>query len=195
MHLAEPLEITQIVADILETLQIPYFIGGSLASSLYGFPRATQDVDIIADIKTQQVQSFLEALQNKFYASHEMITEAIQNCSSFNIIHLATMFKVDVFVMKNDQGSQEEMVRKEKYQISEHPAKTLYIASAEDIILHKLRWLKLGGGVSERQWNDAIGVLQVQKTNLSYDYLRRRAVEMGVAELLKNAFSETEIGG
>ena len=158
MSLAEPIQVTQRVVQEFERLDIRYFVGGSLASSLHGIPRATQDVDIVAEIKTGHIPKLVDALEKEFYIDADMIKDAIQTRMSFNIIHLATMFKVDIFVLKNDMASQEEMERRKHYQISDAPDQMLFLASAEDIILHKLYWFQLGGGVSERQWNDVLGV-------------------------------------
>lgn len=192
--LAEPLRITKHVTDVLEQLDIPYLIGGSLASSLHGIPRATQDVDVVADLKYHHIPLLVSALENEFYIDADMIGEAIKLHSSFNVIHLETMFKVDIFVLREDISSQEEMARREQYQVSDNPPQTLFLSSAEDIILHKLYWFQLGGGVSERQWNDVLGVLQVQHETLDFEYLKRGAKQRGVSQLLEQALDDAELG-
>ncbi len=163
MKPAEPVIITQQVAKVFDRLQISYFVGGSLASSLHGIPRATQDVDIIADIGFNHVTPLVNALEAKFYIDGEMVKEAVQTRRCFNIIHIETMFKVDIFVPEDDFASHREMERRKRYPVSDEPGNELWLASAEDIILRKLFWFQLGGGVSERQWNDALGVLQVNR--------------------------------
>lgn len=193
MIFREPFQITQLIIEVFERLQIPYLVGGSLASSLHGIPRATHDVDLIADIKLEHIQPIVKAFEKDFYIGEDMIREAITHRSSFNIIHLATMFKVDIFVLPDDPGSQEEMVRREKYQVSEEPPQELYLASAEDIILYKLHWFQLGGEISERQWNDVIGVLQVKDKNLDFFYLQRRAADLGVSQLLEGAIEDAKL--
>ena len=190
MILAEPIQVTQLIAKVFDRLQIPYFVGGSLASSLHGIPRATQDVDMVAGLKSQHVMPLVKALEAAFYIDADMIQEAIQHGSSFNVIHLDTMFKIDIFVLQDDPASREEMARRELYEISEESKEGLFLATAEDIILHKLYWFQLGGGSSERQWNDVLGVLQVQKEKLDYSYLQRSAHHMGVANLLKQAIKD-----
>jgi len=94
----EPIEVTIKVTSIFEQLGVTYLIGGSLASTLYGMVRTTQDSDVIAEIRSEQIQPFIAALQNEFFIDEEMITDAVQHNSSFNIIHRDTMFKVDVFI-------------------------------------------------------------------------------------------------
>jgi len=190
MILAEPIQVTQLIAKVFDRLQIPYLVGGSLASSLHGIPRATQDVDMVADLNPKHVTPLVKALEAAFYIDENMIHEAIQHGSSFNVIHLDTMFKIDIFVLQDDPASREEMTRRELYRLSEETEQGLFLATAEDIILRKLYWFKLGGGSSERQWNDVLGVLQVQKEKLDYSYLQRGSRKMGVATLLKQAIED-----
>lgn len=194
MILAEPVQITRQIAQEFDRLEIKYFVGGSLASSLHGIPRATHDVDMIADIKEEHIPFLVKALESDFYIDTDMIREAIQHRSLFNVIHLNTMFKVDVFILKSDKVSQKEMVRREQYQITDDPLHTLYLASAEDVILHKLYWFQLGDRVSERQWHDVLGVIQVQYETLDYHYLEQTAQNLRVGELLHQALKEADMG-
>lgn len=190
MLLTEPVQITQRIVQEFEDLKIQYYVGGSLASSLHGIPRATQDVDIIADIAFQHIPMLVNALKAEFYIDGDMIKEAIQRRKSFNLIHYETMFKVDIFIPKLDMVAQEEMERRQQYKISDSPQYLLYLASAEDIILNKLQWFQMGGGVSERQWNDVLGVIQVQHKRLDRSYLERAAQQRGVTDLLQKIFNK-----
>ncbi len=193
MVLAEPVQITQQISQVFERLHIRYFIGGSLASSLHGIPRATHDVDIVADVRYEHISLLVNALEAEFYIDAEMIREAIQRRAPFNLIHLSTLFKVDIFILKNDVPSQEEMARRECYQVSDTPPQSLFLATAEDVILHKLYWYQLGGNISERQWSDVLGILQVQSGNLDNAYLMQGAQQRGVVELLEQALQEAQI--
>lgn len=193
MVLAEPVQITSQIAQELDRLGISYFVGGSLASSLHGVPRATQDVDIVVDIEIRHIEELVKAFEAEFYIDADMIRDAIQHRSSFNIIHLGTMFKADIFVLNPDEASQEEMKRRKQYQVSDSPRQVLFLASAEDVILHKLYWFQLGGGVSERQWNDVLGVMRVQFETLDHYYLENAAQKRGIFELLQKAIKEIEI--
>ena len=134
----EILEITLYVTETLDRLGVPYWVGGSLASSLHGTPRATQDVALVADLRLQHVPALVAALEETFFVDHEMICDAIARRSSFNVIHLETMFKIDVFMLKDDPASRQEMERRQVYRILDNPQRDLVIASAEDSILQKL---------------------------------------------------------
>lgn len=145
MTLASPIRITHLVTEIFDYLNIPYMLGGSLASSVHGIPRATQDIDIVADIKPFHVAPLVKAFEVAFYIDAEMVQEAIKCRSSFNIIHLETMFKVDIFILKDDLTSIDEMSRRKPCQISEESQQAFFVSSAEDIIIQKLHWFQLGG--------------------------------------------------
>ena len=190
--IAEPIAITLRVIQELDRLNVPYFIGGSLASALYGEPRATIDADIIADLKNEHVAPLVRALSNEFYIAQDAALDAIRAQRSFNVIHLATSFKVDVFVRKRRAFDDAQFARRTRQIISADPDRSAYIATAEDTILAKLEWYKIGGAVSDRQWRDILGVLKTQSDALDQDYLRRMANQLGVTDLLERALREAK---
>ena len=189
---SEAVAVTERVALALETLQIPYLIGGSMASTAYGRIRATMDVDIVADLACGQIEPLVAILGDEFYADAEMMRQAIYHRSSFNLIHLTTMFKVDIFVSKNRPFDRQQFARRLAWPL-EPSQQTVYIASAEDVILAKLEWYRLGGEVSERQLRDIQGVLDVQGARLDRDYMQHWATTLHIADLLADALNEYEI--
>lgn len=190
--LTDPILVILLVTDSMEKFGIPYLIGGSLASSIHGIARATRDVDIIADMTERDIEAFSGELKDRFYIDSEMIREAIKYHSSFNLIHLESMFKVDVYILKQDAFSTEEFKRRRKLVISPFPEKTAYVATPEDTILSKLEWFRMGGGVSDRQWNDVLGILKVQRGRLDIGYLQDWACELNLADLLKRSLEEAD---
>lgn len=187
----EPIEVTLKVTGVLETLNVPYLIAGSLASTLYGMVRSTQDSDIITEMRLEHIQPFVAALQHEFFIDEEMIAEAIQRHSSFNIIHRDTMFKVDVFMPRQRPFHRSQLMRAQRQTFNLEAEVSAYFASAEDTILSKLEWYRLGGEVSDRQWRDLLGVLKTREGELDLDYLRKWATELKVADLLERALKET----
>jgi hypothetical protein len=180
------------VADALEALGVPYFITGSLASSMHGVARASLDVDVVAGLRPEHADRFAAALGSAFYVDRDRIRFAIRLKQSFNLIHLATMFKVDVFVTKGRPFDQAAMTRVRAEALDESStARVFPVASAEDVILSKLEWFRAGGQTSERQWSDVIGVLKAEGPRLQLDYLRASAESLGVAHLLERAIGET----
>lgn len=190
MELAETLLVTLTVASAFEALGVRYFLGGSLASSLHGIPRATMDADLVADLGPEHVQPLVALLEESFYIAEERVRDAVRRRASFNAIHLKTLLKVDVFVLGEDPYSRLEMERRRLFPLPGLPARELPVASAEDIVLQKLRWFVLAGGSSQRQWADLLGVLKVQRGAVDLAYLDRWAGELGVRDLLDKALGE-----
>ena len=186
----EPVEVTLKVTGFFEKLNIPYLIGGSLASTLYGMVRTTQDSDIVAEMQPEHLQPFVSALRDEFYVDEEMISDAIQRNSSFNIIHRESMFKVDVFIPLPRPFLQSQLARAQKQTFQFENQVSAKFASPEDTILSKLEWYRMGGEVSERQWRDILGVLKTRAGELDLAYLRKWAGELEVQDLFERALKE-----
>ena len=189
-RLAEPIVVTLDAVSAFRSLGIRYAVGGSLASSLHGKPRSTDDVVLVAEIALAHVDALVAAWRPVYYVDGEMIRDAIRRRASFNIIHLETMLKLDVFVAGRDALAREELDRARAHRVSDDPPCELVLVSAEDIVLQKLRWYRLGGGVSDRQWRDVLGVLAVRGDDLDADYLRRWSRDLEVEDLLDRALAE-----
>jgi hypothetical protein len=188
----EILDITLLVASACERLGIPYFVGGSLASSLHGIPRATQDVDVVAAIELRHVDAFIAALRDRFYLDREAVRTAVEGQGSFNVVHLVSYFKADVFVAKDDEAHRLQMARRQRFVLPGLDGKEIVVASAEDVVAHKLYWYALGDEVSERQWSDALNVLRVAGSTLDIDYLRHVTALLGVSPLLDRALGAAD---
>jgi hypothetical protein len=174
------------VARAFESLGLRYLIGGSLASSLHGVPRSSHDADIVAEVPGVRADEIASRLKDEFYVDADAIRDAAQRGVSFNVIHNATAFKVDVFVLTRDPFARMEMERRELYTLDDEGT-AAYFASAEDTVLQKLRWYRMTGQSSERQWNDVLGILKVQQGRLNESYLSQWADAIGVADLLERA--------
>ncbi len=175
-------------------LGIAYYVGGSLASSTFGRPRTTVDIDLIADFQSEQAAPFVQALSGDYYVDENMIQEAIDAKSAFNLIHQETMLKVDVFLLKGRAYDRTALRRGRSRALQEGETdEEFMVASPEDVVLSKLEWFMKGGEVSERQWSDVIGVLQVQRERLSREYLLQWAEALGLTRLLQKALGEAEI--
>ena len=186
----EPIEVTLVVTGVLERLGVPYLIGGSLASTLYGMVRTTQDSDIIAEMQLEHIQPFVSALEADFYIDQEMIAESIQRNSSFNIIHRDTMFKVDVFIPHPRPFLKSQLARARRQTFTFGKNVGAKFASPEDTILSKLEWYRMGGEASDRQWRDTLGVLKTKAGDIDLEYLHQWARELKVSDLLERALTQ-----
>lgn len=164
-----------------DDLSVAWLIGGSVASSTFGEPRATADVDVVADLRTAHIDPLFAALVATYYLDRDVMRDAANRRGTFNAIHLESMTKVDVYCAKDDPVSRVELTRRIYREVL---GARLPFASPEDTIVQKLRWFVDGGGVSDRQWRDALGVLRVWDGKLDESYLDRTAFALGVGDLL-----------
>lgn len=205
MQSAGPVEVLLLVTQELEALHIPYFVGGSLAAIVHGEYRATRDVDIVADVHGKHVGRFVQALTGVFYVQAEDIREAIQSAArnrndarsraTFNLIHFDTGFKVDIFVYSGRPFESTQLARRQAEIVATDPDRSVYIATAEDTVLAKLEWYRLGGEVSDQQWRDISAVLKVQGAALDREYLSQWAHVLGIADLLRRALVDAGLAG
>lgn len=176
------------VAGALRSVGAEFLVGGSLASSLRGLPRSTRDVDLAADLRSDQAEPFARSLGADFYLDLERIRHGIERGSSFNVIDLRNGFKADVYLLGQDEFSRAQLARATAVEVA--PGEELPFASAEDVVLQKLRWYRLGGESSERQWLDVLGVLKVQSGTIDRSYLEAVARSLGIADLLGRALDD-----
>ena len=159
---------------------------------MHGMYRATADIDILADVKADHVRPLLTALQNSFYVDEHAMRDAVVQRRSFNAIHFDSVFKVDIFIPKTDDFARAQLERRQLRKISPDREDTVFVATAEDTILAKLRWYHAGDEVSVNQWNDVIGILGTARESLDMQYLQDWAEKLGVTALLQKALAEVE---
>jgi hypothetical protein len=179
------------IGAVLDKLGIPYAVGGSVASSYHGIPRATNDVDLVAEIRPAQAGALAAGLSPDFYADEDLIRDALLSGRAFNIIHFKTTYKFDFFPVSRDPHDVQQMARRVVVHSDLLGEDVSFpVASAEDTILAKLAWFKKGGYESARQWNDVLGVVRIQEGRLDLPYLREWAPRLGVEEWLERALRE-----
>ncbi len=182
------LVVLQKVAQALLDCGINWYVGGSMASTAHGVLRTTQDVDFVVALRLEHIDLLVSALESEFYIDALAIRRAIFGQSSFNLIYLGTMYKADIFMLKDTPFAQEQMRRRQQIALPGEEGETIaWVCTAEDIVLQKLLWYQKGGGVSEQQWRDVQGVLQVQAQALDQAYMQHWARELGLTELLTRA--------
>jgi hypothetical protein len=182
-----PGEVTLLVTEVLERLNIPYYLGGSLASIVYGMVRTTNDADLIADFRPEHVAPFVEPLVLDFYVEADSIYLAIQQRGSFNLVHQETMFKIAIYLPQGRPFDRSSFQRRTPQALAVNPDRQAYVASSEDTLLAKLECYRLGNQISERQWRDVLGIIKVRSNQLDLLYLRQWAAALNVADLLEGA--------
>jgi hypothetical protein len=193
--MADPSELIRALRPVLaelDRLGVRYCVGGSLASSVHGAARSTLDVDLAAELDEAAALSLTAALHDDYYVSEVAAREAVRRRSCFNLLHFATSFKIDIFVSRDREFDRRVQERASAELLGGAEGFPARIAAAEDIILIKLEWYRLGDESSERQWNDVTLVAKLQGDRLDRTYLRHWAGELGVADLLDRLLAEVE---
>ena len=184
-----PLEHVVQIGALLDTLRVPWVLGGSLASSLVGEPRSTLDIDLAVVLSASEGLVLADAVRADYYVDDAMVVEAVSRGSSFNLVHYRTGMKIDVFSLTDDPLDQRQIQRRIEVDIG---VGRVWIGAPDDQILRKLRWYRLGGEVSERQWRDVVSILRVQGDRLDKGDLVSAAVELGLGDLAARACAEVD---
>lgn len=181
---------------VLDRMEIPYEVGGSVASSAHGIPRTTLDVDIVVDLRPEHIDTFADELQPEFYADAAQIREAFARGRAANLIHIGSVWKFDLFPLRKDEYSKQEFARRAFREVRPDGGEAIecVVASVEDTILRKLERYRAGGEVSERQWNDIRGVCRAAGGHMDVPYLRRWAADLKVEHLLEKLLGQNPTG-
>ncbi len=175
------------VLAAFDSLGIAYALGGSMASGIHGITRYTSDADVSVEPFDGREAALVGRFGPAYYLSIEAIRQALRDRSTFNIINTAVGFKVDVFVRKERPFERSLMDRRIFATMADAPDRPIAVVTAEDSILLKLEWYRLGGETSDRQWADILGIFRVQADRLDPAYLDLWAADLGVADLLGDA--------
>jgi hypothetical protein len=178
-------QLIALVAQRLEELKIPYIVGGAVASIIHGEERLTKDADIVIRILPFQIPRFVKAFEMDFVVSADAVQDSLVRRYAFNIIHIESAYKIDFYpISDEDEMEISAFARRQRIDIG---VGEIWLSSAEDVILAKLKWSRKGGEVSEKQWRDVLGVLKVQGERLGFAYLEQMAGRFGLADLLIRA--------
>jgi hypothetical protein len=184
-------EVAVVVARALEQAGIEYAVGGSLASSAFGEPRATRDIDVAIRLAPEHVAAMIAAFGPDFSIDADALHEAVRTGGILNIFYLPELTKVDLFVRGDDDYDREEFSR--RVEIEPVPGESILASSPEDNLLWKLRWYRKGGEVSEQQWRDVLGLLRISGDAMELSYLHRWASFHGIADLLRRALAQRAV--
>lgn len=174
-------------AQAMQRISVEWMLTGSLASSMYGEPRSTHDIDIVADLREQDISALIsEFPEPRFYADAQMMRDAIQSRSMFNVLDQDSGDKIDFWAIGPEEFHRVQFDRR---RIETFNNVNVSVISPEDSILSKLYWSKLSGG-SERQLRDALRVYEVQHGVLDVEYCEQWAVSLDVLEMWQRIVCE-----
>ena len=161
------------IIDVLEQLGVDYLLTGSVACSVYGLPRAVQDVDVLAELHSKQLPFLFERLVESYLFDRDAVTLAVQQRTPFSLLHLSRLVKIDI-LLPSTTFEVSVLQHRQTTLLIEGRA-PLWMASPEDIILMRLIWYCQTGSQADDQWNDLLGILKVQAPTLNLAYLSQQA--------------------
>jgi len=173
-------DLLRLIVEALEDLQVPYMVVGSIASGAYGEPRMTQDIDIVVDLRSGNVEGLCRRFASPdFHVEPDAVRQAIRTRGQCNIIHGASGNKVDLILLKDTAWNARQFERRQRLEIIK--GRQTCIATPEDIILSKMLWYKEGG--SEKHLRDVAGILKVSGDAVDRQYVSLWAGKMGLADI------------
>ncbi|OZH53703.1 hypothetical protein AFK68_15885 [Hydrocoleum sp. CS-953] len=192
--IASEIDLALNLGEILDNLNIPYYLSRGLASSFWGERRQTEDADIAIILEPDKVEQLITALSTEFYLSDTAIDDALRGrTNSFNVIHTASAIKADIYPIKQSNDFELSAMSRRKQVKLFSGNKSIYITSPEDIILHKLIWYKIADNYSLKQWRDILGVIKARRKILDFDYLRLWSSQLKLTPELDKALDETTL--
>jgi hypothetical protein len=186
----DPIAIALRVAAAIEAASGAYFIGGSVASSLQGDPRSTNDIDIVVSLAANKVDALAEMLGPDFEVDRDMLRNALLHATSANAFFLPLLTKIDFFGVGRSEFDESEFARRRPVVVGAG-GETLVVKTPEDSVLRKLLWFREGGSVSDKQWRDIVAILRVSRLQLDVEYLTLWSRRLGVADDLARAEADS----
>ena len=180
----DPIALAVRIGAVFDALGVRHTIGGSIAASFAGEPRSTIDIDFVVALERAHVAPLVVALPD-FYVAEEALYRAVESRGTANLIHQDTQLKVDLFVAGGTPLDNQQLARRQRVEV--RPGQVIHIHPPEDILLQKLRWYRMGGAVSDRQWRDIIGIIRTQALRLDRIYLAANAPVLNVEAELERA--------
>lgn len=174
--------------QIFESINIPYYVSGGVASSIHGEPRSTRDLDLVIEVQPEQIDLLVVTLENAGYYCPAGAVENLKQGQErmLNITHTETIANADLYITDNSPFAISQMTRRILFNLDDIPS--FWMASAEDTILQKLLWSK--GNQSQKQWRDVLGILKLQAQTLDYVYLTEWAERLNLVDAFSLALNE-----
>jgi len=191
MWIQDSLSLAGELNELFESINIPYYVSGSVASSIHGEPRSTRDLDLVIAVQLNQIDLLVITLEA---AGYYCLSGAVENMKlgqerMLNITHTETIANADIYINDNSPFALSQMNRRLLIELEGIPK--FWVATPEDTILQKLYWGK--DSQSEKQWRDVLGILKLQTSSLEYSYLKEWAKQLNLLDILDSAFNQAGI--
>lgn len=182
--------LAELLADAarrLDRAAIAYMVTGSFASTYYGEPRATRDLDIVIEPSNDELGVLVDdVLSDGYYVDRDAAFDALRQRTQFNVV-AADAFKIDFIIRKDRPFSREEFARRRSAVLLDIP---VFIASVEDMVIAKLEWSVPFD--SDRQLRDVAAMVDVAGESLDRAYIDRWAETLGVDELWRRLIATAD---
>lgn len=163
----------------LEELRIPYALGGSIAAIAYGEPRTTLDIDVVADLVAEDVERLKTRFpEPEFFLDAKAALEAVIERAQFNIIHISSAMKIDVFV-PSDDVARSQIYRSRRFSVL--PGLAAEVSPPEELIVKKMVYYREGG--SERHLRDVASMLSVSDDLIDRQRIQDLTERLGLEEV------------
>jgi len=180
----------QVIEDLLwllEDLQLTYAVGGSMAGTFHGEPRTTHDIDVLVALDQHGAQRLTDSLSDDYYVPQQALEDAMRTHSSFNLVHIPSSFKVDLFVASRSRLDQEQLARRIKVRLRRDATQSIWLTSPEVLVVRKLLWRRSAQNASQRQWLDVVSILRTQAGRLDEALMSSLAADLDLGETLDEA--------
>ncbi|MBD2498077.1 hypothetical protein [Nostoc sp. FACHB-280] len=188
MWIQDSISLAGEIHQIFESINIPYYVSGGVASSIHGEPRSTRDLDLVIEVQIDQIDLLVITLETAGYYCPAGAVENVKQAKErmLNITHTETIANADIYISDKSPFAISQMAH--RILINLDGISPFWVASAEDTILQKLLWSR--GSESQKQWRDVLGILKLQAQNLDYVYLVEWAEKLNLVDVFSLALNE-----
>ena len=196
LHPADLAAIMLPLVNLFDELNVSHYLGGSIASSVYGMQQLAKDIDLVADLHEHMLPSLFALSRHGYLVDEDEVQQAFQAKTSFSLIHLDSLMKIDVILPKHD-GFDIAMRPLVTQYILDKRYPPFHVASVNEMILFKLHrynqheLLHTDGMHDDAEWNDILGMLKVQGPNLNLTLLEQWTKDLAIEDTWQQALIDS----
>lgn len=181
-------EALKLLTKALDDCGLAYMVVGSYSSNYYGLPRSTQDADLVMLLEEDKFSELIRKLPEGLHLDQQSSFEMVTATRRDIVLVEGSGFKIELFHLSDDPHDQLRFAKRVRKNIGEDWA--VWLPEAEDVIIQKLRWCK--GGKRQKDFDDVLSVLGVNKVALDFDYIRKWCADHDTLDILAEAREMTD---